>query len=253
MSGKKATLFIGLIMALLAVGSLPAGTYSGGSGDPNDPYLIADANDWLELTQTVSDWSSAFELIADIDLVGVSLTPIGNGTNTFSGTLNGNSHTLSNATMNLDELRVGLFGYVQNGEISYLNLENVNIATSSQGAIGGLSATNREATIHHCNVTGAVSFGSNGNLGGLVGGNNCSVISDCHVTVTLISTGANYIKIGGLIGSNSTLDDATLPSTVNNCSASATITVSDGTSYICRRLNWIKFRFGRFNVAVYGQ
>ena len=51
-----------------------------GSGTEDTPYQIADANDWVELTESSGDWSAHFELTGDIDL---ALLPLGPGCQTM--------------------------------------------------------------------------------------------------------------------------------------------------------------------------
>ena len=49
--------------------SLPAyAQYSGGTGEPNDPYQIATAEDLMLLGETPEDYDKHFILTADIDL-----------------------------------------------------------------------------------------------------------------------------------------------------------------------------------------
>jgi hypothetical protein len=48
---------------------LPAtAKYSGGTGEPNDPYQIATAADLIALGETPDDYDKHFLLTADIDL-----------------------------------------------------------------------------------------------------------------------------------------------------------------------------------------
>ena len=60
------TLLLTLTMCLLA---LPVhAKYSGGTGEPNDPYQIATAADLIALGETPDDYDKHFILTADIDL-----------------------------------------------------------------------------------------------------------------------------------------------------------------------------------------
>ena len=43
--------------------------YSGGTGEPNDPYQIATVQDLIELGQEPNDYNDCFILTADIDLI----------------------------------------------------------------------------------------------------------------------------------------------------------------------------------------
>jgi hypothetical protein len=48
--------------------------YGGGTGEPNDPYLIFDANQMNEIGADSNDWDKHFILMADIDLSGFTGT-----------------------------------------------------------------------------------------------------------------------------------------------------------------------------------
>jgi hypothetical protein len=56
-------------MILIYLFCLPAnGQYSGGPGEPNDPYQIATAEDLILLGDSPEDYDEQFILTADIDL-----------------------------------------------------------------------------------------------------------------------------------------------------------------------------------------
>jgi hypothetical protein len=60
-----------LVFAILIVAVVPAtaeAKYSGGTGDANDPYQIATADDLLALAADANDYNQYFILTADIDL-----------------------------------------------------------------------------------------------------------------------------------------------------------------------------------------
>ena len=71
--------------------AMPA--YSGGSGTETDPWLISTVDDLKTLAGTVNNGEDYkdqyFILTDDIDLQNVSWTPIGDGTNDFCGTFDG--------------------------------------------------------------------------------------------------------------------------------------------------------------------
>lgn len=66
-------------MALLAAASVPAhaGTYGGGNGTPDSPYLIETAAHLQELGTTPTDWNKDFAFVADIDLKEETVEVIG--------------------------------------------------------------------------------------------------------------------------------------------------------------------------------
>ncbi len=205
-----------LIAACLA--AFPAyAKYSGGTGEPNDPYQIATAADLIALGEDPNDYDKHFILTADIDLdpnlpgrkvfdtavIGVA----GYRGNlfyghSFGGVFDGSGHTISHLTIaGGTSWRLGLFGWLV-GEIKDLGLIDVNV--SGLGCdVGGLAARNG-GTISHCYSTGWVTGESC--VGGLVGTNSVSapgwvnpgVISECHSTGVI--TGKD--SVGGLVGDN---------------------------------------------------
>jgi hypothetical protein len=188
----------------LAAGSA-FGSYSGGSGEPNDPYQIANKDDLLALAADTNDYGKCFILTADIDMEGQVFTTaiIAPDTNSssgfqgtaFTGTFDGNGHKIIHFTINGGSNEyLGLFGRIgSSGQIKNLGLENVRI--DGWRTLGGLVGINF-GSISNCYSTGAVS-GTGGDIGGLVGMNFGS-ISNCYSTGPVIGT----FDVGGLVGYN---------------------------------------------------
>ncbi len=210
---KHITSTIVAILSLSAfAGSLYAGTYSGGTGEPNSPYKIGTVADWQELMATPADWNKSFLLTADIDLAGISLIPVGNDETQFTGIFDGNNHVIRSASVNLpDEDYMGVFGYVRDGgQIRNFGVESINIA--GKGTVGGLVGKN-EGSIISCYSTGTVSGGDN--VGGLVGFNGSSLTS-CYSTGNV----SGNLWVGGLVGKNSYLSSLTSCYSTGNVSGS---------------------------------
>ena len=179
---------------IIAVFSMPAqAKYSGGTGEPSDPYQIATKQDLLDLAANTTDYGKCFIITADIDMQGQGFTTaiiaadVGNiptefdGT-TFTGTFDGNSHKIINFHINGGEY-LGLFGYIDSGgSVKNLGLEDYAInGSSSSWYVGGLVGLNG-GSISNCHSTGAVSGSSDSyDVGGLVGSNGGS-ISNCYST-----------------------------------------------------------------------
>jgi len=180
-------LFLCLISGALA--------YSGGDGTADSPYQIADANDWLLLTNDPNNWNKQFILTADIDLADVNLTPVGNSTTRFTGIFDGNDHVIRNANINMPSSNsVGLFGSLWwYGQIKNLGVEDVNM--NGVAKVGGLVGDNY-GIIYSCYATGAVSGVTD--IGGLVGENR-NEINFSNAACSVAGTG-NYV--GGLTGAN---------------------------------------------------
>ena len=84
MRKTKVTIRTVLVFLLAFVASSHA-EYSGGSGTAAEPYEIGTVADWQELMETAGDWDRHFVLIADLDMGGVAMSPVGNEPDNFTG------------------------------------------------------------------------------------------------------------------------------------------------------------------------
>jgi hypothetical protein len=188
--------------------SLPAqAKYSGGTGEPNDPYQIGTAADLISLGEDPNDYKKQFVLTADIDLdpnlpggrvfQDALIAPdesksVGGHTGSpFEGVLDGRGHTIANLHIEgKPGYDAGLFGKL-GGIVKDLNLANVSVSGSPCGAIAGL---NHRGMILRCRVTGQVS--GLDDIGGLVGSHWDASIVECQAQVQVI--GQN--NVGGMVG-----------------------------------------------------
>jgi hypothetical protein len=199
-------LFLNLLVLLLT--SPVQAKYSGGTGEPNNPYQIADANDLNEIGTHSEDWDAHFILTADIDLSGFEYTtaliaPDTSSSNGFQGTkftgvFDGNSHIIFSLDINdsgAGNDYIGLFGYVGiDGQVLNLAVEDVNI--KGDDYVGGLIGESDLGTASNCCSTGSISGGNY--VGGLVGYNH-GTATNCYSS-SLVSGTGDYI--GGVIGWN---------------------------------------------------
>ena len=91
----KSWLVVIVITAL--AGSSFGGTYSGGSGTAEYPYLINTADQMYIIGAMILDMDKHFKLMADIDLsayTGTSFFIIGSSSFPFTGVFDGNDHTI---------------------------------------------------------------------------------------------------------------------------------------------------------------
>ena len=99
---SKAVFSIMVVICLLV--SRADATYSGGTGEPNNPYRIATPNDLNDIGNHPEDWHKHFVLVNDVNLAGYTGTQfnmIGGNSFTydpFTGVFDGNGHTISNLT-----------------------------------------------------------------------------------------------------------------------------------------------------------
>ena len=142
-------------------------------------------------------------LTADIDLSGIdNWTPIGNETNQYTGTFDGQNHTIKDMSITEQGNNSGLFGYTANAAIK-------NIIISGKITITAASYTE--------------------GYGSIVGRMDNSTIFNCHSSVnitidsTMESTEGNCIgHIGGIVGKMHEANSA-----IANCSYSGTIELND--------------------------
>ena len=154
----------------------------------------------------------------------------------FTGTFDGNNHTISGLNVSKNGLtNLGLFA-VNNGTIENLSLNQPNI-TSSNGDMMGSIAGDNKGIISNCHVIGgsveANATGTNYNLakyvGGLVGQNGSNGTIIC-------SSSSAYIKglkyVGGLVGANfGQIDQSYATGNINTTIADSTL-LSNGAYYL---------------------
>ncbi len=147
------------------------------------------------------------KLVNDINLGGEEWAPIGNSTNTFQGTFDGNGHTISNLAITGNNSDVGLFGYTTGGEIKNLTIDNALVSGRlSVGVVAGTPYTSKYTNIM---VTGHVEVNGMSYVGG-VGGKNAyanwtnitvNVDDTSYVKATSTENGTAYrTYVGGVIG-----------------------------------------------------
>jgi hypothetical protein len=165
-------------------------------------YVVNNVTDFKELLAFGQDSSLKFRLNTDLDLATEPDFYIPY----LAGKFYGNSHTISNLSLNLDFVyNVGLFGYLaRGGKVTQVGVENVDITGAS--SVGGLVGYNWEGTVRASNSTGSVT--GNDDVGGLVGSNDAGTVGNKYASIveencnsTCSVTGKNE-HVGGLVGYN---------------------------------------------------
>jgi hypothetical protein len=176
---------------------LPA--FSGGSGEPDDPYLISTADELNSIGHNPRLMTSHFKLVNDIDLAGVDFFIIASQYYPFRGTFDGNDQTISNFSYtSVEATGVGLFGYVAGGQIKDLGLIDPNIHVDKGDFHGCLVGLLAAGIVTHCYVESGSVTGQD-ELGGLVGENGSGgAIMNCYFT----GSAAGRENVGGLVGQN---------------------------------------------------
>jgi hypothetical protein len=226
-SGKTIILSLSVAFGLLC--TVCFGKYSGGTGEPNNPYLIATPDDLNSIGLDPNDWDKHFKMIADINMVGITGTKfniIGSQNYPFVGVFDGNGHSTSNFTyIAPQKADVGLFAYVYGPNACIRNVVLNKTFVSGKEEVGSLVGYLKEGIVSLCSVNDGNVNGID-SVGGLIGFNsNYGNISNCFLEGSVVGTryhagglaGVNrghitnssstgtvngYYGVGGLVGSN---------------------------------------------------
>lgn len=176
--------------------------------DNGSPYEINSVEGLMAFREAVNDGTvqnfhtENFVLTADLDMAAVEgWTGIGNSTNKFTGTFNGNGHVIKNLHVYGDEPNMGLFGYVENATI--YNLHLMNPVVNSQKYAGALVGFGNNMHIKDILVTsndlsdGSYTITSDGfPAGGIIGYATSSTIENSMFQGKVKSPGC----CGGIVG-----------------------------------------------------
>ncbi len=187
--------------------------YGGGTGEPNDPYLIYTGEHMNTIGLHEDDFDKHFKLMADIDLGSLGerdFNIIGRFPAPFRGVFDGNGHTISNFRyISTDVVFVGLFECVegQQARITDLGLidtvvdvESIdsNVNKGHGNSAGSLvNYLSQEAVVSCCYVRGG-SISGDLSVGGLVSNNEDGTIESCYSTAEV----SGKRDVGGLVGYN---------------------------------------------------
>ena len=193
------------LVLVLALSGRAAAQYGGGSGTPDDPYLICTPEQMNAIGAHPDDRERHFKVMADIDLsqyTGMGFNRIGAGGG-FQGVFDGNHHAISGFTWSSDEMNyIGLFSSVNdpNAEIKNLELVAPNIDAGAGRFVGALLGSLARGTIRNCHVRGGSVSGGEA-VGGLLGYTSgrwpySATIQDCSSTCAV----SGQTQVGGLVG-----------------------------------------------------
>lgn len=153
-----------------------AGTQPGGSGTAKDPYQITCAAEliWLRDAVNAGEASTCAELRQDVEYVDEVWTSIGTSEHPYTGTFNGNGHTIR---VWLDGWGQALFGYVgANAKLTDITVTKRQSKNYSISASAPLARINN-GTITRCRYSGGIT--AKDSLGGLVYTNNGTIEACC--------------------------------------------------------------------------
>ncbi|MDM8258163.1 fimbrillin family protein [Phocaeicola barnesiae] len=225
----------GLELAGCTIGGwTDGGSESGNATDLGDGYTVSeDGNTYTVYTDDgLMAWAEAAQgnpslnctLTHDIDLSGTEWEPIGVRNNVYTGTFDGNGHTIRNMAITKKNLSFeddcGMFGRVgTNATIQDLTLEDVRLDVDADDVSIGALAGSNQGIISNCRVSGNISVTNNkmGFVGGVVGRMESGVIQYCHSSASI--QGGNSDYVGGVLGG-----EFLTKTVIKGCSFSGSVT-----------------------------
>ncbi len=189
----------------------PIMAFSGGKGTKAEPYLISTAE---ELNHIRNMRDKHFKLIADIDLsVYPNWAPIGSSTSKFTGSFDGNGHTIGNLTIKNPVISdIGLFGHYQpataQDSIKNLSLTNVNIyaPNADDPNMGSIVGYMHGGRLVNCNASGKMIVSSrSGGLAGYLSSSYAAVLNSWS-NIEIHCAGTYIGSIAAVLNDNATVD-----------------------------------------------
>lgn len=182
-----------------------------GDGSAGNPYLLTDIYGVQGIDSSAVMLGNNYVLANNIDASGTAnwafgqgFVPIGNANQAFSGTFDGQNHTINNLFINrTDASNIGLFGRAVASSISNVGLVSPVVAgISNVGALAGYNS----GSISNSYVSGGSVSGIGSNVGGLVGWNQggAASINSSYANGGSVVAGqtSGAVNAGGLVGYN---------------------------------------------------
>ncbi len=190
-----------------------------------------------DFAKIYDDLSASYILMADIDFGGETMNPVGifepksdaeedaetpNTELAFTGTFDGNGHTLSNIKIDVaDKNGVGLFGCMTGDGSWVKNLKVENISVKGGNYTGGvIGFADFGSYVEGITLSGKNTVEGKFLIGGIAGASHADIV-DCEAVADLTLTDANMQGAGIIVGGQ---EDGNL----ENCMASGTIATPDG-------------------------
>ncbi len=199
--------------------------YKQGAGNEKDSYIVANAQNLVKLAEMSLDTASevtagAFYIsqLEDVDISDTEWTGIGTDRNPYSGTYNGNGHTVkgmsihvttSNYAEYLDPtqdgsytMALGFFTATNGATINGLNLEDASITIDS-AVYSAISNSNYSGKIMWVRAGLLVGYVRNSVINGVISQEDvtdtCSTITG-SISGFTISKGISLSGLGGVVG-----------------------------------------------------
>ena len=194
-SNRLVTMLLLVMAILMPYGGAWAQTQTlpAGNGSADNPYKISTAAELAWFRDQVNSGNNRISatLTEDIDLAEfchakdgtkytdeLSWTPIGNESNKYIGTFNGNGKIIRNLYINATSDKTGFFGYATDGSIKNITFDNAKVKSIDfyTGILAGYAGScfiENIKTLANCSVKSYTYTGG-------IAGNACGNISNCE-------------------------------------------------------------------------
>ena len=183
-----------------------------GNGTEAEPFVLKSADHLAWFRDYVNGghpnaWAKISDDVEEIDMSSVcheagtkytdelSWTPIGNESNKYIGTFDGNDKIISNLYINATSVYTGFFGYATDGSIKNITFDNAKVKSTGSYDTAILAGDAEYCIIENIKTLANCSVEGNSLVGGILGAARDN-ISNCenHAMVN----GANVV--GGVVG-----------------------------------------------------
>ena len=202
----KVTLYVNLIS-----NQLPAGVT--GKGTEAEPFILKTAEhlEWFRDYVNVGKTSACAKIADDVEEIDMSTvchkadaekqvaelswTPIGNYSEQYQGTFDGNGKTIRNLFISSTSDEIGFFGYAADCRIKNITFDNAKVKGNDNCSTGILAGSAGSCVIENIKTTGNCSVEGKYETGGIAGRANGN-ISNCenHAIVKGLHS------VGGIVG-----------------------------------------------------
>jgi len=234
-----------ILAILLLAGVSPClGSYGAGSGDganEANAILIDSVSAYQTLASTSADWAKYFKVTADIDFAAAGdINGFGDrATKKFTGTFDGDGHTISNITIAQNPSTYnstamfcdcGAGAIIKDLTVTGATVVGTSLNANKQSYAAILvGEVTHGATISNCIVDGNVTLthtnGGRYGIVGLIAGANHGIVINCTASgsVSATATAGSYLAVGGVVGHQTGGSPAGQIGRVITCTSTATI------------------------------
>lgn len=190
---------------------------------------IYSATDLIVLMEEAQNVNSAFlgktlNLKTNIDFNGATIKGFGSGASNFSGTFDGQGHTIKNFNINkTEEFYAGLFNQLT-GTVKNLTVENATVVGNKMA--GAIASNADSGVIDNCHVKNSTVIAKIKKAGAVVGYISGGTVTNCTaINCTVLCADSNPLESGEIVGY------VNEGSTLNNNTATS-VTVTRGVSAV---------------------